>query len=142
MNQRGFTIMELSTTLVLGVILTPLVWGFITQHEDQAALAAWELEAAGWVPLMADALRDDAAQGSVVEGEALTFALPGCSVEYAVREGALVRQADAACGGTQGLGRHVAELRRVAGGVEVVLERPLRPGRSSQRTIFLPWGGR
>ncbi len=140
MRRRGFTLIELAIVLVIGTLLVPIAWTWFTRQEDQARLTRWELEIAQALPTLSEELREDAWRGVAVGGEEITFRRADCTVQYRVEARALVRVAEASCGGTRALATHVESLRPIAGGVEVVFSRTLRPERAGRRTGFLPWG--
>jgi len=141
-DRRGFTMFELAIVLTIGVILVPLVWAWLVQEEDQARLAAWELEIARALPTVSEELMADARLGVAMDGPSVAFRRAACEVTYEVQGGSLIRTAGEACGGTRALATRVESFAPVRDGVELTFARPLRPARTARRTVFLPWAGR
>lgn len=138
--QRGFTAVELALCLTIAAVLVPLVYMFGARLEDNAAVAEWQLDVAESARTVAEELRLDARRG-LPTGDTVGFLSGACLVRYEVTDSALVRAAGEACGGSRGLAGTVESIAWVAGGVEVVFARVLRPDRAVRQAVYFPVEG-
>ncbi len=142
MNERGFTALELSIVLSIGVVLIPIIHSFGLHTEDQWTLGSWYLDAADGVRTVAEELALDAARG-VPSTDGVGFQIGECAVRYVVNdESKLIRQASEACGGVRGLSAFVESVSWSPGGLDIVFARRLREDRVHRRAVFLPVEGR
>lgn len=119
--RRGFTLLEMAVNLSLMAVLIPLIYSAYRALEGSQRQAQHQLEAARGMRTVSEALDADLLHMAWRGNEGLELEGPCGRVHYAVRDGVLLREGDAACGpASQGLARGVRAIERSAQGLRLV----------------------
>jgi len=134
-RRDGFTLTELAICLSLLALLVPLMYSYALGIEDRIAVGMWHLRTADQVRTVSESLHIDQ-QNSTMQADAVQFQHRGCTIDYQLEDGVLVR-ADS-CGSSQALARGITEMSRLPDRLELRFTHTVRASRAQHTQIVIP----